>query len=135
MRYLVIAFFVTSLQAFAQDSAPYRTCNEKAKTQMEINACASAEASRVDAQLNDIYRKLLSQAARQPEAVEKIKALERAWIVYRDAFIDATYPAKEKLAEYGSVYPMETAMLRAKLTERQVTALKELLQQYGASGK
>jgi len=102
---------------------------------MEINACASAEASRVDAQLNDIYRKLLSQAARQPEAVEKIKALERAWIVYRDAFIDATYPAKEKLAEYGSVYPMETALLRAKLTERQVTALKELLQQYGASGK
>jgi uncharacterized protein YecT (DUF1311 family) len=133
MRYLVIAFLVSSLPALAQDSAPYRACNEKAKTQTEMNACANAEVSRVDAQLNGVYRKLLSQAASQQEAVEKIKAAEGAWIAYRDAFIDAMYPAKDKQAEYGSMYPMQADLLRAKLTERQVTALKELLQQYSAS--
>ncbi len=107
-----------------------RACNDKAKTQGEMNACASEEAARVDAQLNDVYRKLLSQAASQQEAVAKIKAAEKAWIAYRDAYVDAMYPAKDKQAEYGSIYPMEADLLRAKLTERQVTALKELLQQY-----
>ena len=76
MRYLAIAFLLASLPALAQHSAQYRACNEKAKAQAEINACTSDEAARVDAQLNDVYRKLLSQAASQQEAVAKIKAAE-----------------------------------------------------------
>jgi uncharacterized protein YecT (DUF1311 family) len=52
----------------------------------------------------------------QEEAVAKIKAAERAWITYRDAYMDATYPAKDKQAEYGPIYPMEANLLRAKLT-------------------
>jgi uncharacterized protein YecT (DUF1311 family) len=130
MRYLAIAFLLASLPALAQDSAQYRACNDKAKTQTEMNACASDEAARSDAELNEVYRKLLSHATNQEEAVAKIKAAERAWIAYRDAYMDAMYPAKNKQAEYGSIYPMEAALLRAKLTQRQVTALKELLQQY-----
>jgi hypothetical protein len=37
--------------------------------------------------------------------------------------MEAMYPAEDKQAEYGSVYPMEADLLRAKLTQRQVTAL------------
>lgn len=135
MKYLAVVLFVAfnSSPGLAQDSKQYRACNEKAKTQAEINACANGEASRVDAELNDVYRKLLSKAASDPEAVAKIKAAERAWIAYRDAYIAAMYPAKDKQAEYGSIYPMEANLLRAKLTERQVTALQELLQQYGGT--
>lgn len=129
---LAIAFLIASLPALAQDSAQYRACNEKAKAQVEMNACASEEVTRVDAKLNGVYQKLLSQAASQPEAAAKIKTAERAWIAYRDAYMDAMYPAKNKQAEYGSIYPMEADLLRAKLTQRQVTALKELLQQYSA---
>jgi hypothetical protein len=44
--------------------------------------------------------------------------------------MDAMYPAKNRQAEYGSIYPMEADLLRAKLAQRQVTALKELLHQY-----
>lgn len=130
MKYLAIAFLLASLPAIAQDSAQYRTCNEKAKAQAEMNACASDEAARVNAELNLVYQKLLSRVGSQPEAAVKIKAAERAWIAYRDAYMDAMYPAKDKQAEYGSIYPMEADLLRAKLTQRQVTALKELLQQY-----
>ncbi len=130
MRYVAIALLITSLPAVPQDSAQYRACSEKAKAQTEINRCASDEAARVDTELNELYRKLLSQAASQEAAVEKIKAAERAWIAYRDAYVDAMYPAKNKQAEYGSIYPTEAALLRAKLTQRQVTALKELIQQY-----
>jgi uncharacterized protein YecT (DUF1311 family) len=133
MKYLPVVFLLASLPGFAQDSAQYRACNEKAKVQMEMNACASEEAARVDAELNDVYHKLLSQAGSQEEAVAKIKTAERAWIAYRDAYSDAMYPAKNKQAEYGSIYPMEADLIRAKLTQQQVTALKELLQQYGGA--
>jgi uncharacterized protein YecT (DUF1311 family) len=95
-----------------------------------MNACASGEAARLDAELNEVYRKLLSQAASQAGAVAKVKAAERAWIAYRDAYLDAMYPAEDKPAEYGTIYPMEAELLRAKLTQQQVTALKELLKQY-----
>jgi uncharacterized protein YecT (DUF1311 family) len=130
MKYLLFVSLLAALPAFAQDSAQYRACNEKAKVQAEMNACASDEAARVETELNRVYQKLLSQVASQPEATTKIKAAERAWIAYRDAYMDAMYPAKNKQAEYGSIYPMEADLLRAKLTQRQVTALKELLQQY-----
>jgi uncharacterized protein YecT (DUF1311 family) len=43
-----------------------------------MNACASDEAARVDAELSEVYRKLLSKAASQEEGVVKIKAAERA---------------------------------------------------------
>jgi uncharacterized protein YecT (DUF1311 family) len=130
MKSLSIMFLLASLPALAQDSGQYRACSEKAKTQTEMNACAGGEAARADNELNEVYRKLLSEVASQEEAVAKIKAAERAWIAYRDAYIDAMYPAKNKQAEYGSIYPMEADLLRAKLTQRQVTALKELLRQH-----
>jgi hypothetical protein len=49
--------------------------------------------------------------------------------------MDAMYPAKNKQAEYGSIYPMEADLLRAKLTQQQVAALKELQQQYSGAAQ
>lgn len=135
MKSLALLFIIFSIPVFAQDSAQYRACQEKAKTQMEMNACASQEAGRADALLNDVYRKLLSKVAGQQEAIAKIKAAEKAWIAYRDAYMEAMYPAKDKQAEYGSSYPMEANLLLAKLTQRQVMALKELTEQYDGDGK
>ena len=132
MKYLAAALLLAFIPftCFAQDSAEYRACSEKANTQVEMNACAGAEAKRVDAKLNSTYRALLAKVESQPEAVAKIKAAERAWVTYREAYIDATYPAKDKATEYGSIYPLDVALLRAKLTQRQVTALEEMVQHY-----
>ena len=135
MKYLAVMFLIASFPALAQDSAQYRACNENAKTQTAINACASDEAARVDTEINNVYRRLLSKAASLPEATRKIKAAERAWIAYRDAYIEAMYPATDKQAEYGSIYPMEVDLLRAKLTRQQVKALKQLLQQYSEAAQ
>jgi uncharacterized protein YecT (DUF1311 family) len=132
MKYLMIAVFVSfiSFAGFAQDSETYRACSGKANTQAEMTACASEEAARVDAKLNTTYRSLLSKVASQPEAVAKIKAAEKAWIAYRDSYIEATYPAKDKATEYGSIYPLDVALLRAKLTQRQISALEDMLRRY-----
>ncbi len=130
MRYLAATLFITCLGAFGQDSAAYRDCNQQAKTQVEMNACASEELKRADAELNQVYTQLLSKASANAEAPTKIKAAKKAWIAYRDAYMDAMYPAADKQFEYGSVYPMEADLVRAKLTRQHVAELKEMLQQY-----
>ena len=116
-----------------QNSEQYSGCIGKAGTQVAMNACASEEARRADADLNGIYQKVLSAAGSQSAFIEKIKVAEKAWIVYRDAYVDAMYPAKDKQVAYGSLFPMEVDLLRSKLTQQQITALKELLKQYGES--
>jgi uncharacterized protein YecT (DUF1311 family) len=132
MRFLVVLhlMLLSSFSCMAQDSELFRACNEKAKSQAEMNVCANEEAVRTDTELNNVYRTLLSKAGSQPDAVAKIQNAERAWIEYRNAYIDAMYPAKNKQAEYGTMYPMEVALLHAKLTRQPVAALKDLVQQY-----
>lgn len=134
MRYFatMLLLIVASGSVFAQQSSEYRLCSDEAKTQVAMNACASDEAARADAELNDVYRTLL-QKATDATAATKIKVAERAWIAYRDAYIDAMYPAQNKQAEYGSIYPMEIALLRAKLTRIQIAALQDLSQQIGGA--
>ena len=133
MKYLMFIFLIAMVPVHAQDqTAQYRACKEKASTQAELNICASEEAARTDNELNMIYGKLLLQAANQDGAVVKIRFAERAWVTYRDAYIDAMYPADDKHAEYGSMYSMEVDLLRSKITQRQILALRELLQQFGA---
>jgi uncharacterized protein YecT (DUF1311 family) len=114
----------------AENLGEHRACWEKAKTQAAMNVCADEEARHADAELDRTYGKLLSKAERNPRAVAKIRNLQAAWIAYRDAYMDAMYPAEDKHLEYGSVYLMETNLLRARLTRQQVTALAELLQQH-----
>src|SRR5215471_1871485 len=128
MRYLICAALLFSaVTLVAQESPQLKACNEKAMTQMAINACASQEADRVDAKLNASYRQLLAKAAGEQNAVPKIKAAERVWINYRDAYIDAMYPATDKRTEYGSMYAMDVALLRAKLTQEHMEDIEELL--------
>lgn len=117
--------------ALAQDSRAYIACSNGAKTQAEMNECASAEASRADKDLNQVYVEVLAKAASVPESAVKVKTAEQAWIAFRDAYIEATYPAKDKATEYGPMYPLEVELLRAKLTRRQIAALKDLLKKYG----
>lgn len=126
----VLLMTIIPCACFAQDSAEYRACSDKANTQSEMTACASDEAARVDAKLKTTYRAILARVASQPEALAKIKSAERAWIAYRDAYIEATYPAKDKAIEYGSIYPLDVTLLRAKLTRRQVAALEDMLLHY-----
>lgn len=105
----------------------------KAMTQMAMNVCAGEEVKRSDAELNDIYKQLLSAAREVPGAVEKIRIAERSWISFRDAYIDAMYPAEDKLAAYGSTFPMEVLLLRADLTQQHANALRDVLKHYKGS--
>jgi uncharacterized protein YecT (DUF1311 family) len=107
----------------------YRACSEQATTQHDMNVCANEEAKRVGDELNKVYKLLLSKVRNNPVATAKIQAAEKARLSYRDAYIDAMYPAKDKQAEYGSIFPMEFDLLAAKLTRQQISALQDILRE------
>lgn len=114
----------------AQNSKQYLACSQTAQTQAAMNACAAEELQRADAELNRTYRALMAKIAQHPDTAAKIKSAQLAWLVFRDAYLEAMYPASDKQAEYGSMYPLELALLRAKLTRQQIAALKDLLHQH-----
>jgi uncharacterized protein YecT (DUF1311 family) len=126
---LLLAF--TPSLGSAQNSKQYVACSQNAQTQVALNACAGQELQRADADLNKTYRALLAKTADQPGTVAKIKSAQKAWLVFRDAYLEAMFPAADKQTEYGSMYPLQHALLHTKLTRLQTVALKDLLRQHG----
>ncbi len=92
-----------------------------AETQAGMNRQASKDFENADKAMNAAYKKLLPtlDANRQ----KKLKAAQRAWLIYRDA--DAAFVASE--AEGGSMQPM---VYSGALTERTIARTKQL-QGYG----
>jgi uncharacterized protein YecT (DUF1311 family) len=133
MKNFSVAALVLSLTpclCSAQNSKQYVACIQNAQTQATMNACANQEFARADSELNKTYRAVLAKTAKQPETAAKIKTAQKSWLVYRDAYLEAMFPAADKQTEYGSIYPMQLALLRSKLTRQQTAALKDLLRQH-----
>jgi len=53
-----------------------------------------------------------SQSAQTQAAMNACadQELQRAWPGYRDAYLEAMFPAADKQTEYGSIYPMQLAL-------------------------
>lgn len=132
MRYVwlfMLMIFPLSM-AFGQESKLYKACSRNARTQSAMNVCASEEAQRVEAELERVYQELLAKAGADQRALSKIRLAQDAWKAYRNAYIDAMYPAEDKQTEYGSAYPLEIELLRARMARQQVQALKILVRRY-----
>jgi len=95
-----------------------------------MNQCASDEAARADGRLNAAYRSLLKAAGHDEFAVAKFRAFEKAWTIYRNAYISAMYPADDKQGAYGSIFPMESDLLWARLSREQEFVLEKMRNHY-----
>jgi|ERR1035438_6325008 uncharacterized protein YecT (DUF1311 family) len=129
LLFAVVVMF-SSIPCNSQESAQYRACMDKANDQTSMNSCADAEYKRADSEMNGVYQLLLSKAEKVSGATAKIKTAEKAWILYRDAYMEALYPAKDKQFIYGSIYPMEFAEFQTALTREHTKALRDLIKQY-----
>jgi uncharacterized protein YecT (DUF1311 family) len=129
LRLVFIAFCVIACIApvRAATSPVYDACLANAKTQTAITTCAAEELTRAEHGLNLVYANLIHTLAGHPDSIARIRAAQRAWIAYRDAYLEAMYPAKAKQAEYGSVYPMEADLDLADVTRQQTIALTHML--------
>ena len=96
-------------------------------TQLEIDACAGADFSKADAELNSVWKSIQARYKDRPQFLEKLKASQRLWLQFRDAELEALYPlakGQDARAEYGSMYPTCYTGAKAKLTRQRTEQLK-----------
>ncbi|HOV89229.1 MAG TPA: DUF1311 domain-containing protein [Syntrophorhabdaceae bacterium] len=95
-----------------------------AETQYEMAKKAGAEFAKADKELTTTYNRILKEYREDKEFIEKMKAAQRAWIKFRDAHIEAVFPAKDKQSEYGSVFGMCYLIMMQQMTEARIEQLK-----------
>jgi uncharacterized protein YecT (DUF1311 family) len=120
----------SSLFADAQSKTYDPHCLAKMTDQTGLDDCARSQAKHADAQMNRIYQELCAQLASDPKAKAKVIASQKAWLTYRDSYIEAMYPEEDKQLHYGTRFPMDAELLIADLTRTQTKALIELLRNY-----
>jgi uncharacterized protein YecT (DUF1311 family) len=127
---IVIVLVGVGYRGFGQTPSEYQSCIGKAQTQSELNICASDEAARADSALSTVYRGFLAKIAGDSLAIAKLREAETAWLCYRDAYIAAVYPARDKQLAYGTEYPMDVDLLSAQLTREHLAAITYLINAY-----
>jgi len=110
-RILIILFLTFNLYSFGQ-------------TQHEMNKKASEEYKNADIELNNIYQKILTEYKSDSIFINRLNKAQRIWISYRDAELEMKFPAENKQAEYGSVYPMCISLYLKELTEERTEKLR-----------
>lgn len=111
----VLAALLAGHPASAQD------CNEPT-TQVEMNLCAGKQAATADAELNAVYKDIMSRLDDRPEAKKALRDAQRAWIRFRDA--ECAFRTVD--SRTGSIYPTLLANCTADITQSRADALKSL---------
>jgi len=120
---LVIPLFLAARRVPPQGTDPCL----KMQAQSEMNACEADRYAKVDADLNSIYKQVLSKYKSNTEFVEKLRIAQENWLKFRDADITCLYYQEDKLAVYGSVYPTCRSQALIHLTMERTQELKRML--------
>lgn len=98
------------------------------QTQAEMNMSSSEKLKKADAELNEVYKKILSDYASDTLFIKKLKIAQRLWIKFRDAEVDMKFPESEKRLYYGSMYPLCVNSYLESLTKERIEKLREWLE-------
>jgi uncharacterized protein YecT (DUF1311 family) len=112
-RALLLALFLPSAASHAQ------------QTQYDLNRHADRRARVADSTLEVLYRQLEARYRTDSVALRKLRVAQRAWVAFRKAQIEATYPAEGNV--YGSVQPMCVSDRWEQLTRARIAQLREAL--------
>lgn len=96
-----------------------------ARTQQDLNLCASRAFQQADAELNKLYQQLLKDAGAAERA--KLRAAQLAWLKFRDAHCE--YEAFGNTG--GSIYPMVYGFCRAEVTGERARQFRDTLKEVG----
>jgi uncharacterized protein YecT (DUF1311 family) len=102
------------------------TIGGQTQTQRNLNIEACGRFQKADQELNKTYYQILRIYRDDTEFIDKLKAAQRAWIVFKDAHLASIYP-KSKQSEQGSVKPMCSCEILADLTTERTKALRRWL--------
>lgn len=95
----------------------------RAQSQAEMNAEACGAFREADEELKRVYARVLSEYASDAKFVRKLRAAQRAWLTFRDAHLEARFPAEDKRGAYGSVFPMCFCGVQEELTRARTAQL------------
>jgi hypothetical protein len=129
---LVMVLMSATPSSPQQRTSAYTQCISKAVSQASANECAVDESNRASVEhvavLKQVLARTLYTGGDSPEQVnEKVRAMEKAWGAYRDAFVEARYPGDDKRANYGTRYGQIEAELYADLTRKHLDDLRVLM--------
>lgn len=80
--------------------------NSFGQAQAQLNQDADATYRKADQELNRTYQQILKEYRTQTVFLQSLKAAQQRWIQFRDAEMQARYPAAKPLFEYGSFFPV-----------------------------
>jgi len=97
--------------------------------QLELNACTGDEFAKADKELNQTYQALIQKEAANPIFISKLKLAQKAWLVFRDADLEARFACAEQNVRicWDSIYPMSFLYHKALLTRERTQHLKQVL--------
>jgi uncharacterized protein YecT (DUF1311 family) len=128
MKRLFVALLFSLVATSGLCQSTDSPCWKAAMAQNEMNRCADLDARAADADLNEVYQKLLSKLKSDDNASKKLRDAQRAWVVFRDAHLQELFPAKDKQREYGSMYPMCYAQAATAMTKERTIQLRRMLE-------
>ena len=104
-----------------QDDADREDPCPGSHTQFELNQCAARARDRADAELNKVYRQLVSRLGDKKWEM-KLRAAQQAWIKYRDANCDY----ESEFSGGGSAATFEYNFCLAEITTARAKELQKM---------
>jgi uncharacterized protein YecT (DUF1311 family) len=95
-----------------------------AQTQTAMDNKAKSEFDKVDAELNQIYQKIIHDYSDDSIFIKNLREAQRLWVKFRDAQVNMKYPSDEE----GSVFPMCRYYYLSELTSERIKELKPWLE-------
>jgi uncharacterized protein YecT (DUF1311 family) len=119
---LYVSIFLLSSTAFAFE------CNPEGN-QSKMNQCAYDDFLKADKALNDVYQQLIKKSKGDKTYIKQLRKAQRAWIVFRDAELDAMFSCAEEDIKlcWGSMVGMLYPSAKAELTEERTKKLQHYL--------
>jgi len=107
--------------AMAEEHSPtYTQCMDKASSTVAMSSCIQAETQLQDAQLNRVYKQLMTKLDAAPQ--KSLRDVQRQWIAYRDA--NCKFHVQ---ASGGTMAQLEGGMCMMDMTRERAAELERVL--------
>jgi uncharacterized protein YecT (DUF1311 family) len=121
---LAFAALIGSLGASAAGGAPLypkQDCNAVIASASAFHKCTADNLAAANRALNELYAQLMSQKVFYVGSRDRLRDVERAWIVYKDKECDYEYGARPQSEDYWLAH----ADCEIRVTEQRIRELQD----------
>jgi uncharacterized protein YecT (DUF1311 family) len=94
------------------------------QSQGQLNQEADATYRKADQELNRVYQQIFKEYRPITVFLQSLKTAQQRWIQFRDAEMQARFPATNSLVEYGSFFPVCYSNGMEELTKARIKQLR-----------